>query len=334
MSKGSLLIVSPAFHGYWRPIEDAFTQLGYDTTTYCYDAFTTTGKVAQKLRTELPARLGRPDDGSVARNLSLRARTAVHLARPDRVLVIKGDILTEPFWDALDRPRIPRTLWLYDELRRTQHTDASLDRFDAISTYSSLDAATLAAAGRHATHVPLAFNTLTNFQPRHLNDITFVGARYPNRERLLRLLHDAEVPVRAFGREWSAHVYDRLRTWRVDAPPFAAGRDLALPETYGVMAGSPAALNIHGDQDGFTMRTFEACGVGGVQLIDRSDVSEFYEPGVEVVPFSSDDELIELSRRAIADDRWGDQIRAAARRRTLAEHTFVNRAQALEQAWL
>ena len=49
--------------------------------------------------------------------------------------------------------------------------------------------------------------------------------------------------------------------------------------------------------------------------------------------FGSADELVELARRAVADDRWGDRLRDAARRRTLAEHTFAHRARALEATW-
>lgn len=332
--KGRLLIVSPAFHGYWRSIERAFEQLGYETSTHCYDAHDTLGsKLVLKLRSELPARLGRPDDGSIARAQSVRARIAVHTTRPDRVLVIKGDTLTEPFWDALDRPHIPRTLWLYDELRRTRYTDAALARYDAIASYSHDDTTTLRAAGHAASHVALAFDPALTPVPRQTNEVTFIGARYPRREALLVALQQAGVPVRAYGRDWSGHWFDRARTWRWDAPDLAAGRDLPLADGYAVMAGAPATLNIHGDQDGFTMRTFEACGVGGVQLVDRADVAEFYDPDDEVAVFGSADELIDLARRAIADDRWGDRLRVAARRRTLAEHTFAHRARSLEAAW-
>jgi spore maturation protein CgeB len=333
-TKGRLLIVSPSFHGYWRPIEEAFSVLGYEVRTHRYDENATIlAKLQVKLGSELPRRLGVADDAPVADARSRRARAAVHAFQPDRVLVVKGDVLTEPFWDALDRPRIPRTLWLYDELRRTRHTDETLDRFDALASYSRDDSAALQASGRNAAYVPLAFDTSIELHPRHVNEVTFIGARYPRRADLLQALHDAGVPVRAFGRDWSTDWFDRVRTWRLHSPDFASGRDLARDEAYGVMAGCPATLNIHGDQDGFTMRTFEAAGVGAVQLIDRTDVAEFYDPDTEVAVFTDEDELVDLARRSIADDRWGDQIRDAARRRTLAEHTFLQRARALASGW-
>ena len=99
------------------------------------------------------------------------------------------------------------------------------------------------------------------------------------------------------------------------------------------MASSPATLNIHGDQDGFTMRTFEAPGVGGLQIIDRPDVSRYYNVGEEVLVYESVDELIELCKRVLIDPKWADRIREAGQKRTLAEHTFDQRIQALESLW-
>ena len=99
------------------------------------------------------------------------------------------------------------------------------------------------------------------------------------------------------------------------------------------MAAAVATLNIHGDQDGLTMRTFEASGVGGLQLLDRSDLGGLYEPGVELLTWSDDAELVDLCSRAAHDGQWSDGIREAGRRRTLAEHTFDHRVAVLAEAW-
>jgi spore maturation protein CgeB len=172
-----------------------------------------------------------------------------------------------------------------------------------------------------------------SFRARPGDEVVFVGARYPNREALLTALAGSGVPVRAYGRDWSGHPLDRLRTWRLRQPAVPHGRDLPLAEAYGVMAGARAALNVHGDQDGFTMRTFEACGVGAVQLVDRADVSRHYEPGAELAVFGSPEEAAELAHRAVTDRPWAQGLRSAGRARTLAEHTFVHRARTLEALW-
>jgi len=160
-----------------------------------------------------------------------------------------------------------------------------------------------------------------------------VGARYPSRERVLEGLAAANVPVRAYGRDWSSHPVDRLCTWSLRRPAVPSSRDLDRAAAYRVMAESTATLNLHGDQDGFTMRTFEAAEVGGLQLIDRNDVTGLYDDGVELAAFTSTAELVDLCRRAAADRPWSQALRIAARPLTLAEHTFDHRVATLESSW-
>ena len=335
MTSSRLLLVTPTFHDYWVSIADAFGQRGYSTTVCRYDELATRAeKVHNKVGHELPQRLGRSRHGLLRARLTRRAVSAVRDARPDIVLTVKGDLLDSGYWDAVDASGARHVLWLYDELRRTEHDEASLSRARAVASYSPADVAALNAAGHPAALVPLAFDPAYAAHPgRRGPTVTFVGARYPRREETLLALSAAGVPVRAFGRDWSRHLADRLRTWNLRRPAVPSGGDLTRPEAYAVMAGSLATLNIHGDQDGFTMRTFEACGVGALQLVDRSDITDLYEPGTEVLTYDSIDELTDLCRRAAADVRWADGIRSAGRRRTLAAHTFAHRAGVLESLW-
>lgn len=330
MSQPRLLLVSPAFHGYWQPIADALTRRGYAVSTHLYDENSPADRVQIKVVHELPERFGAPARPPTAH--TRRALQALRAGPVEVLLVVKGDTLGPAFWDAARRvPR--RALWLYDELRRTGHTDESLAAAGPIASYSPLDVAALSDSGLEAIHVPLAHDAHLPFEVRTAAEVVFVGACYPGREALLRYLARQGLPVRVYGRDWSSHPYDRLRTWRWRGLGLPVGRDLPRPQTYGVMAGAAAALNVHGNQDGFTMRTFEAAGVGAVQLIDRVDVAMHYEPGVEVAVFSNAEEATELARRALTDTSWAEGIRAAGRRRTLAEHTFDHRVTALEELW-
>jgi len=53
-----VLLVSPAFHGYWKSIQRAFQTLGYDVRSHVYDDYTTIGsKIHNKLVYELPDRV-------------------------------------------------------------------------------------------------------------------------------------------------------------------------------------------------------------------------------------------------------------------------------------
>ena len=78
---------------------------------------------------------------------------------------------------------------------------------------------------------------------------------------------------------------------------------------------------------------FEACGVGGVQLVDRADVAELYEPDQEIAVYQSPEELVALCERAGSDHAWARRLREGGARRTAEEHTLVHRARFLESRW-
>lgn len=331
MTDRRVLLVSPAFHGYWRALRAAFTSLGYEVRGHCYDApVSPAAAVGNKLLHELPGHAG---VDRIRKSLTERAIRLLRDWRPSRVLVVKGDLLTDDWWQELSGVGTPTVTWLYDELRRTGWTIQQLRGAGAVATYSPHDAASLRAAGLSAAYVPLGFDSLQPFTVETVDAVTLIGARYPNRERFLRQLQRRGVPVVAYGRAWSRNPWDIARTRQLRGAGVPSNRDLVREDAYGVMAGSIATLNIHGDQDGFTMRTFEAAGVGGVQLVDRADVVEHYDPGAEVLVFSSDEEAAGHAIRVRRDRTWARGLRDAARRRTLAQHTLVHRARALEALW-
>ncbi|MGA4670197.1 CgeB family protein [Propionibacteriaceae bacterium Y1923] len=334
MKARRLLLVSPTFHGYWRSIESAFQQLGYDASTYCYDAAPKAEKLWNKVRHELPAKLRGQQNHLSPDLVSSRAAAAVRAARPDIVLVVRGDVLTTAFWGEVRELGAVPAMWLYDELRRMRYDPDTIGELAAIATYSSADAAQLRDKGVAALHVPLAFDPEVTPTPTGpTGEFSFIGARYGRREEYLQALVEAGLPVRAHGRDWSSHLVDRARTFRLDAPAVPAGRDLDLPDAYGVMKAGLGTLNVHGDQDGFTMRTFEASGVGAVQLVDRPEVEHYYDPGREVLVFTNPDELVRACRDVLAAPERMTTLREAAMARTRAEHTFVHRARSLEALW-
>ncbi|MHA6523074.1 CgeB family protein [Tessaracoccus sp. G1721] len=333
-AKPRILLVSPVFHGYWQSIEAGFRTLGFQIGTHCYDTNTTlANKVSHKVVHELPVRLGARAARIENGRQTAETAAVIRSFRPDITLVIRGDRFGDELFDALDDVGSRRFLWLWDEVRRTAHTPDSLARYNHLISYSPLDTRAFSTAGTPCLHVPNAFDPALSPTPRHTSEVVFIGARYPRRDALLTAVAAADVPLRCYGREWSRHPFDRARTWQVRRPEVPAARDIDREDGYALTAGAPAAINIHSDQDGFTMKTFEVPGVGGVQLVDREDVAEYYEPGREAAVFRDADELVELCQRAIHDDRWGDALREAGRRRTLAEHTWAHRAAKVAQLW-
>ncbi|GAB3018516.1 hypothetical protein GCM10011376_00440 [Nocardioides flavus (ex Wang et al. 2016)] len=330
-----ILIVAPAFHGYGDSIAGALRRAGHDVVVHPYDANATLGaKLRTKLVHELPGRLG-SRSGAIAqrRALTTRAVEAVTATRPDVVVTVKGDALGTDYWDAVDASGARQLLWLYDELARMDFADAVLTSRPSIVSYSPHDVAALRERGLRVGHVLCAFDHTVPFTPAPSDEVVFIGARYPDRIQLLVGLHERGVPVRAYGRDWSGHPYDRARTWQMSRPDVPSAREVDRATAYGLTAGAVAALNSHTDQDGFTVRTFELPGTGSLQLIDRPDVDALYEPWREVLVYSGLDELAVLCDRARSDRGWARAIAERGRARTLAEHTFDHRVPLLEDAW-
>lgn len=326
-----IVLVTPKFHAYWRAAALALRERGHDVLVHAYDALPgLAGKARNKLLHDLPEPL-RP--AAWAQQLTDRAARAVRDGRPDVVVTIRGDQLGEAYWhEVLRRPHVT---WVYDELVRMQYTVEQLCDMGPIASYSRFDVERLRADGVDIHFLPNSFDARAPIVTRVEPNIVFVGARYAEREALFDRLRDRGLSMRVYGREWSRHPWDVLRTRRWRSSGFDAGRDLTRSEAYGAMAAAPATVNVHirGTQDGLNMRSFEACGVGAVQLLDRADAAEFYEPGREVLLFEDDDELVDLAARAVRDRAWADGIRSAARARTLAEHTFDHRMATLEELW-
>lgn len=327
-----ILLVSPDFHGYWQALARALEHLGCEVVTHRYDIAThRVGLLGNILAHRVPS----PKlQAAVDRELTSQAIEALRSARADAVLVVKGDRLTVDWWQALAEQHVRHCVWLYDELANMDYDLGLLAGLERVLSYSTTDVATLQAAEVTSGLLPNAFDSLTPWTPQTIDAVSFIGARYPEREQLLRQLADRGVPVMAWGREWSRHPWDvaRTREWRT--PGIPTRRDIPRTTYYGVMAGSRATLNIHGrDHNGLSMRTFEAPGVGALGLIDRDEVAQFYEVGTETVVFHDVAEALELLDRAERDPHWAAAISVAGARRTAAEHTFVHRMRTVLDGW-
>ena len=330
-----LLIITPAFHGYGHSIADAFRRRGHDVHVHEYDRTVSwADTVRLKMMVQLPERLHLPGDARSAEHdrVTERALARLRSVRPDRVLVIKGDGLTDRFWDALGAT--PRILWLYDDLHRHDYSLDFLREVGPVVDYARSETDMLRENGVDAHFVPNAFDPHRAAPPaRRTGEVVFIGAGYPNRVEILTELAGQGLPVHVWGRDFSRHPLDRLRTFSWERPPLRASREVPLERAYQIHAEAAAAVAIHGLQAGHAMRTFEIPGMAGVQLVDRADVEQFYEVGTEVALWRSVEELADLARRAVRDVRWGNRMREAGRRRTLAEHTFDHRIAKVDELW-
>lgn len=104
-------------------------------------------------------------------------------------------------------------------------------------------------------------------------------------------------------------------------------------EMYRVLRRAAVVLNRHIDVAGpfaNNMRLYESTGVGALLLTDRKrNLSDLFEPDVEVATYGSTEECIDVAGRLLADSDARSEIAKAGQRRTLAEHTYRHRMEEL-----
>jgi hypothetical protein len=107
------------------------------------------------------------------------------------------------------------------------------------------------------------------------------------------------------------------------------------PAVYGLkmfqtLHDSKITLNIHADSSPLyasNMRLFEITGTGSCMLTDwKKNVSDLFKPDEEIVVYKSNEECIEKAKWLINNPKECEKIAEAGKKRTLKEHTFVNRA--------
>ena len=73
-------------------------------------------------------------------------------------------------------------------------------------------------------------------------------------------------------------------------------------------------------------RVFEVCASGGLLLSEATPgLEDYLRPGVEVVCFDGEAQLVEQARRLLSDASARDAIAAAGHARVAAEHTYERR---------
>jgi spore maturation protein CgeB len=113
------------------------------------------------------------------------------------------------------------------------------------------------------------------------------------------------------------------------------GKYVVKEEKSRVFGEGLACLNSNAlsEFDSLNCRAFEIAGAAGLQLIeDKPCIAECFEPGREILPYRTYEQLVEYLARAKVDRAAMQAIRDAAARRAKAEHTFTHRLKAIGDA--
>jgi spore maturation protein CgeB len=153
--------------------------------------------------------------------------------------------------------------------------------------------------------------------------VVIAGNYYAFRQAIvLRLIGDG-IGFQLYGSRpprWAHPEIKRLHT----------GKYVTGEEKSRVFGEGVACLNTFSFAEGNSLncRAFEVAGAGGLQIIEyRSAIEECFEPGKELLTFTTYDELLGHLDRAQNDPQQMKTIRQAGAKRALSDHTYQQRLQ-------
>lgn len=279
-------------------------------------------------------RLRRPHD-EAGTNEALRAAVARGC---DLIWVENARILTPRTLAAVKRlaPAAPLVWYSEDDMMNPRLGSVWLDRslplFDLWVTTKSFNARPEEMPARGVRRAVFVDNSYDPIVHRRIEltadervrfgaDIAFVGTyEAPRAESLLRLAH-AGLSLRVWGNGWS-RLAGAERNLRVEGRP-------VYDDDYARVI-SATRINLaflrKANRDLQTCRTLEIPACGGFMLHERSTEAErLFAPDREAAYFGSDEELVPVCRRWMADEAGRVAVAEAGRRRAQAGNTHADR---------
>jgi spore maturation protein CgeB len=295
---------------------DELRRLGHEVRTFAY-------------RRENPLYKNKSTKVTYQRVIGAKLERACADWRPSLVLVIKGS----PIFPALIRRIRARTsarfLNLFPDNPLLMMPLECVEAYDLFFVKDHYSQHSLEMIGlRNLYYLPLYCVpelhhpvTLTDEETaRYAARVSFVGSRYPYRERFVKEL--AGYPVRLWGGGWRKSRDPEIQ--RMVAGGLILGREKLL-----VYSGSLLSLNHHhplNDIHGVNTRAFELAAAAACQVVDlKEDLAALFKPGQEVVAYGDREELRRHLDYYLAHPDEARAIGANARQRALAEHTLRHR---------
>ena len=189
--------------------------------------------------------------------------------------------------------------------------------------------------GIPATGIPLGFDerwTAKSAASSRPIDAIFIGSfsrLQPQTVPLMRAVAESVPGLRIYGAADEKFLKETGLHQNYHGP--AWGREM-----FSLLGQSKIVINRHGSIAGpyaVNMRMYETTGSGAALITeDKSNLSDLFVPGVEVIPYSSADDAAEKAAGLLADPDRLDRVAAAGQSRTLHDHTYATRARTLDGA--
>lgn len=182
------------------------------------------------------------------------------------------------------------------------------------------------------------------------NEVCFAGSifrgkdMHDNRLEMLNMLSVSKVPYVFYGNIYGqTQVDSSLEISEEDKKYLNIINDIGKvmkPDLYGIAYYSALnqyniCLNLHGLCAGSgtgNARMYEATGIGSCLLTDYRDENlELFDVGNEIVVYESFEDMVEKAKWLLGNPEKAKQIAHAGQKRTLADYTYKNKAEQLNE---
>ncbi|TKB66556.1 MAG: hypothetical protein E8D47_06145 [Nitrospira sp.] len=255
---------------------------------------------------------------------------------PDLVLSLAQAPLILPALEHLRRKKFLTAMWFVENYRHLTYWQQLAAGYDfwfviqqepciaALKQAGAKDVRYLPMAADPAVHRPLEL-TQTE-REEYGSDVSFVGAGYANRREIFPRLLCRDWTFKLWGNEWDGAT-ELISVLQRN------GARIDTDTCQKVFNASAVNLNLHSwagtgldpEGDFVNPRTFELAACGAFQLTDRRTLMPGLFAETEMVTVSSPDELMGKIARWLREPEQRVAMAAQARRRVLAEHTYVHR---------
>jgi spore maturation protein CgeB len=278
--------------------------------------------------------------GKFAEVLGLYTVSRLAEEPPDLLLALAQAPLALPILEHVNRKRFVTAMWFVENYRHLtywRHIARGYQHWFVIQDGACRDALRQAGA-QHVGYLPLAADpavhrplTLTPEEEAEFGaDVSFVGAGYANRRKILPRLTKQNWTFKLWGNEWDG---------AEDLKPVLqrGGMRIETETCVKVFNSTRINLNLHshtGDgldpqADFVNPRTFELAACGAFQLTDHRALLPELFTAEEVATFRNTEELVPRIGMWLHDPDARAAMAQAARRRVLAEHTYRHRMRTL-----
>jgi spore maturation protein CgeB len=158
-----------------------------------------------------------------------------------------------------------------------------------------------------------------------LDQVSFVGQPYGERQRAMRRLSSAGIDARSWGQGWKSGRLNQREMVEV----FSRSRiNLNFSQSF-----SGRLWNRRRAISQIKARPFEVAGCGGFLLTDPAPgLDQYFEYGSEIAIFRGVNDLVQKARYWLERDEERARIAEAGYRRVLAEHTYDHRFEKIFRA--